>query len=204
MQSLAFQTNNILANLYTDGYMTYITTPTITNIPHQFHTISTYCNTYIPTWKPSYNDPRNRIAYNQDFLFELVFYKNLILVIPLYISNPSKFDSAISHIKSYCDKLTRAEDGLDVGLAKLLDYKFIFYSPNMIIGQSNIFKIKKTVINSDLYTEMYQSKPLPLGDSVSGLNYNVNNPLYIPYQPYSQHNIQSSNPSSSSSAMIIN
>ena len=50
MQSLAFQTSNILANLYTDGIMTYITTPTITNIPHQFHTISTYCNTYIPTW----------------------------------------------------------------------------------------------------------------------------------------------------------
>jgi len=204
MQSLAFQTSNILANLYTDGIMTYITTPTITNIPHQFHTISTYCNTYIPSWKPSYNDPRNRIAFRQDFLFELVFYKNLILVIPLYISNPSKFDSTISHIKSYCDKLTRAEDGLDVGLAKLLDYKFIFYSPNMIVGQSNIFKTKKTVINSDLYTEMYQSKPISLGDSINGLNYNVNNPLYIPYQSYSQHNIQSSNPSSSSSAMIIN
>ena len=102
------------------------------------------------------------------------------------------------------DKLTRAEDGLDISLAKLIEYKFIFYSPHMIIGQSNIFKTKKTVINSDLYTEMYQSKPLPLGDSVSGLNYNVNNPLYIPYQPYSQSSYQSSNPSNSSSAMIIN
>jgi len=151
MQSLAFQTSNILENLYTDGIMTYITTPTVANVPHQFHTISTYCNTYIPSWKPSYNDPRNRIAYRQEFLFELIFYKNLILAIPLYISNQSKFDSAISYIKSYCDKLIRAEDGLDVSLAKLLDYKFIFYSPNMIVGQSNIFKTKKTIINSELY-----------------------------------------------------
>lgn len=117
MQSLEFQSCNILENLYTDGIMTYITTPTVTNIPHQFHSISTYCNTYIPTWKPSYNDHRNRLAYNPDFMFELVFYKNLIIVIPLYISNLSKFESIISHIKSYCDKLTRTEDRLDISLS---------------------------------------------------------------------------------------
>ena len=183
-QSLAFQTSNILENLYTDGIMSYITTPTIANIPHQFHSIITYCNTYIPTWKPSYNDPRNCLAYNNEIMFELIFYKNLILAIPLYISNQSKFESAITHIKTYCDKLTRTEDGLDI--ARLIDYKFIFYSPNMIVGQCNIFKTRRNIINSELYTEMYQSKPVSLNDNSIGLmhtyqnvipNYNVNNPL---------------------------
>ncbi len=198
MQSLTFQNSNILENLYTDGIMTYITTPTISNIPNYFYHISDYCNLYIPTWKPNYNDVRNRIAYNQDFMFELVFYKNLILAIPLYISNQSKFDSVISHIKSYCDKLTRSEDGLDVCLAKLLDYKFIFYSPTIILEQSNIFKTKKTIINSELYTEMYQSKPISLNNVATGLintHQNVNNLLSIPYQNYSQP---------STNSMIIN
>jgi len=216
MQSLAFQSSNILENLYTDGIMTYITTPTVANSPHQFNSISTYCNTYIPTWKPSYNDPRNRLAYNPDFMCELVFYKNLILAIPLYISNQSKFDSAIALIKSYCYKLTRTEDGLDISLAKLLDYKFIFYSPNIIAGvgagNCNIFKTKKTIINTELYTEMYQSKPVSLSDISIGImntyqnvigNCNVNNPLYIPYQTYTLPSINSNNPYGTSS-MIIN
>ena len=199
MQSLAYQNSNILENFYTDGVMTYITTPTVANMPHQFNSISSYCNTYIPTWKPSYNDPRNRLAYNNEIMFELIFYKNIILAIPLYISNQSKFEYAVAHIKSYCDKLTRTEDGLDVSLAKLLDYKLIFYSPSMITGQHNIFKTKRTIINSELYTEMYQLKPISLKDNPIDISmihtyqnvipnynvsnhYNVSNPLYIPCQ----------------------
>lgn len=194
MQTLAYQTNNILENLYTDGVMTYITTPTINNMPLQFQSITTYCNTYIPTWQPRYNDTRNRIAYNQDLMVELIFYKNLILAIPLYISsqtNQSKFESTIAHLKSYCEKLTRTEDGLDISLAKLLDYKLIVYSPQIISGQTNLFKTKKTVINTDLHMEMYQYKPISLCDNAIGIaniyqniipNYNVNNQLYLPYQ----------------------
>ena len=139
MQSIAYQSSNILENLYTDGLYTYITTPTVCNMQYQFQSIITYCNSYIPTWKPCYNDPRNRLAFNPDYMFEIIFYKNLILVIPLYISShpsPSSHPSlpgALEHIKSYCSKLTSAEDGLDSGLTRLLDYKIIFYTREFIL-----------------------------------------------------------------------
>lgn len=203
MQTLAYQNSNILENFYTDGVMTYITTPTINNIPYQFNSIISYCNTYIPKWKPNYNDPRNRLAYNHEIMFEIIFYKNLILAIPLYIYNQSKFDIAITNIKSYSEKLTRTEDKFDSSLAALLDYKFIFYSPNTITGQTNIFKTKHTIINTELYSEMYQSKPMSLKDNTMdnfmnidinhiyqniNPNYSVSNPLYVPYQNFSQHN----------------
>jgi hypothetical protein len=197
MQAIQFQSSNILENFYTDGIFSYIMTPSIANMPHQFQSIITFCNTYIPSWKPTYKDPRNRLIYNNEFLFELLFYKNLILVIPLYISSTgSKFDSSIAHIKSYCHKLTNIEDGLDVSLAKLLDYKFIFYSPIMIPGHYNIFKTMKTVIKTELHMEMYQSVPITLNNTpiVAGLptyenitsNVITNNPLYTPYKNYSQ------------------
>jgi len=228
MQSIAYQNSNILENFFTDGVMTYITTPTINNMPHQFNSIITYCNIYIPNWKPSYNDPRNRLAYNHEIMFEIIFYKNLILAIPLYISNQSKFDVAIANIKSYIEKLTRTEDKFDSSLAALLDYKFIFYSPNTITGQTNIFKTKRTIINTELYIEMYQSKPISLKDNIMnnsmniGMNHiyqniipnhSVSNPLYVPYQNYSQHNqaqhnlvntttITGNNPSSNTSMLI--
>lgn len=204
MQTLVYQNSNILENFYNDGIMTYITTPTINNMPHQFNNIISYCNTYIPNWKPSYNDPRNRLAYNYDVMFELIFYKNLILAIPLYISNQSKFEFAITHIKSYIEKLTRTDDKFDNSLAALLDYKFIFYSPNTIAEQSNIFKTKRTLINTELYTEMYQSKPTSLKNNIMDNfmnismnhiyqniipNNTISNPLYIPYQNYTQHNL---------------
>ena len=209
MQSLAFQNSNILENLYTDGVMTYIQTPTIYNMPHQFQSITTYCNGCIPSWNPCYNDPSNRLAYNSDFLFELIFYKNLILAIPLYISSNStttgaKFESAIAHLKSYCHKLTSAEDGFDTNLATLLDYKFIFYSPNTIPGHYNIFKTKHTIIKTDLYTPMFQSVPSALNNTpIANISSNhiyeniihgntpsntpstsimSNNPLYVPFQ----------------------
>jgi hypothetical protein len=215
MQSLAFQSSNILENLYTDGMFSYIMTPTISNMPQQFQNIITYCNTYIATWKPTYNDPRNRIVYNQEFMFELLFYKNLILAIPLYLSSTGgKFDSAIAHIKSYCHKLTSSEDGFDVSLAKLLDYKFIFYSPIVIPGHFNLFKTNKTAIKTNLHMEMYQSVPITLNNtpiigngtttgtgngtipvvasvptyenmmSNTTLSINPLNQLYIPYQNY--------------------
>lgn len=80
---------------------------------------------------------------------------------------------------------------------------------NVGVGNYNIFKTKRTIINTELYTEMYQSKPVSLSDTPIGMintYQNVNNQLYIPYQTYTlpSNNLTNlSNPSSVSS-MIIN
>lgn len=169
LPTLAYQSSNILENLYTDSVFTYIFTTTLTNSSHQFQAIINYCNTYIPTWKPTYNNPSNRIAYNSDYMFELVFYKNLILVIPLYMlsSSVTNFENAITQIRNYCLRLSAAEDGLDTTLNALVNYKMIFYSPIMLSNNFslNLFKTKKTIIKTDLHTELYQSIPLALNST---------------------------------------
>ncbi len=200
MTSITYQSSNILENLYTDGVYSYVYTTTLYNQQQQFNSIITYCNSVIPTWKPCYGNPTNRLAFNTDFLYEIIFYKNLIMVIPLYISSLQKLEASISHIKNYCQKLTNSEDSLDNSLSKLIDYKFIFYSPkhNFNTFKINVFRTNQTLHKWPLFIEFYQSIPIPLNTTNPILvNMGANpmvaiNPVYMPYNPmyYNTQNTQ--------------
>ena len=80
---------------------------TLLNNSQHFSNLISYCNQYIPQWKPNFTNPKNRIAYNGEFMFEIIFYKNLVLAIPLYFSNlnVANFENSITHIKNYCARM---------------------------------------------------------------------------------------------------
>jgi hypothetical protein len=206
--TLAYQSSNILDNFYTDGTFTYIYTTTLTNMINNFQSIITYCNTYIPSWKPSYNNPGNRIAYNSDAMFELIFYKNLILIIPLYLSCnsiPIMIEKNIVHLRNYITRLCLEEDLLDNTLITTINYKLIFYSPIAMLSSNypiNLFKTKKTIIHTDLYTDLFQSYPILL--STTSLQTPVkippsnNSHIYMNTLPDSMNTISYNNASNAS------
>jgi hypothetical protein len=194
--TLAYQSTNILENLYTDNTFTYIFTTSLINMNYHFQSIITYCNTYIPSWKPNYNNPNNRIAYNTDAMFELIFYKNLILAIPLYLSSNNStaimIEKTISHLKNYIARLCLAEDGIDNNLMTTIDYKLIYYSPIALQSNNcllNLFKTKKTIIHTDLYTDLFQSYPISLSTaSTTAPTAPIIQPIIWPYTNGSNSN----------------
>jgi hypothetical protein len=189
MSTITYQTSNILENLYNDGVYTYVYTTTINNQQQHFTSIISYCNSVIPTWKPCYSNPSNRLAFNSDFLYEIIFYKNLIMVIPLYISSVAKFEASIAHIKIYCQKLTNTEDNLDNSLSNLIDYKFVFYSPipNFNTFKINMFQTNQTLNKWPLFNQFYQSIPIPLNTTNQMINSLAINSLYTPYNTSNQY-----------------
>lgn len=189
MTTITYQSSNIQENLYTDGVYNYVYTTTLSNQQQYFSSIISYCNTVIPGWKPCYNNPTNRLAFNNEFLYEIIFYKNLIMVIPLYISSTQKLEASIVQIKNYCQKLTSAEDHLDNTLSNLIDYKFIFYSPNHNFNtfKINMFRTNQTVHKWPLFTEFHQSIPIPLNTANSMVNSIAINPAYTPYNSLYQN-----------------
>ena len=171
-QTSSYQTSNILDNLYTDGIFTYIFTTTLTSMSYQFQSIITYCNTQIPLWKPTYNNPSNRIAFNSDSMFELIFYKNLILIIPLYLATGinNLFENNILYLKNYLNCLCIADDNMNNSITTLIDYKIIFYSPTANLSSNlpiNLFKTKKTILQTDLHIDLFQSYPISLSTLLS-------------------------------------
>ena len=137
------QYNNPLENYYNDGAYTYIHTSTIINSPQQFQYIYDYCKSYIPTWKPDVNSVKNRLAFNNNSMFEIIFYCNLILIIPLYITNYSELEFNLLKIKDWCIKYIQVENGKNETLINMIQYKIIIYSPSNIHQHIKYYVIQK-------------------------------------------------------------
>lgn len=180
--SIIYQTENILADFFTSGTLSYILSSTFITYPQHFQEITTYCKSTIPTWYPVLGDSRNRLAFNSSTLFEIVFHKNLILVIPLYIPNYGIYEHNLLKIKEWCETYITIENNKNSKLLAMLDYKLLIYTPinNHINFKVDITKTNKTILGNDLYITMYETLP-------QKLNYS-NNPLYIAYSGIASKN----------------
>ena len=173
--SITYQSENILADCFTSGTLSYILSSTFTKYPLFFQEITAYCKSTIPNWYPVLNDSRNRIAFNSSTMFEIIFYKNLILVIPLYIPNYSIYENNLLKIKEWCENYILIENNKNAKLLNMLNYKLLVYTlvNNHINFKVDTIKTNKTILGTDLYMAMYETLPQKLNFS--------NNPLYIAY-----------------------
>ena len=174
-----YQITNILDNYYTDGRYNYILTSSLYNTPEMFKDISEYAKLYIPNWQPVCSNPVNRLIFNSGTMFELIFYKNIMIVIQLYVSNYSVMENDLFHIKKYCENLIQAEDKKNTKLINAIGYKLYFYScttshPRICYNNTST---TMTILNTTLYTTMYESYP-----------FNLLETNYLIYQP-NQHRI---------------
>lgn len=178
-----YQNSNILENFYTDNHFNYIFTSSLYCHRNSFLDIISYSQTYIPEWKPVTTNSNNRIIFNTSTMFELLFYKNLILVIPLYISNYSLLENNLFQIKNYCENYILAENKNNTALINTINYKLIIYSTTTAHNriQYKPTPVTTTIINTILYTNMYESLFFPLPEAVTP----TLNPLYTPFAPSS-------------------
>ena len=200
--SIIYQSNNILENFYVDNHFNYIFTSSLYTHRNAFTDIISYVQTHIPNWQPIVNDSNdfnNRIIYNSNTMFELLFYKNIFIIIPLYISNYSELENDFFHIKQYCEKYILAENKNNHTLISMINYKLIIYSTTTSHSRIKYKAIatNKTIINTTLYTNMYESFIFPLPELILSINQNQNiqtvniNPLYTPFK--TNQTIQTSN-----------
>lgn len=174
MAAVIYQSSNILDNYYTDGHFNYILTSSLYTTPEMFRDITEYAKLYIPNWQPVCSNPVNRLIFNSGTMFELVVYKNIMIVIQLYVSNYSKMENDLLHIKNYCENLIQAEDNKNSKLINAISYKLYFYScttshPRISYGNTTTMQ---TILNTTLYTGMYESYPFTLLET-----------NYLVYQP---------------------
>jgi len=196
---IIYQTSNILENFYTDNYFNYILTSSLYTHRNSFIDILTYVQTYIPNWQPVTNDTNNRIVFNSNTMFELLFHKNIFIIIPLYISNYSALENDFFHIKQYCEKYILADNNNNHILISMINYKLIIYSTTTSHSRIKykLIATNKTIINTTLYTNMYESFIFPLPEIIPFINQNQNfqtvniNPLYTPFK--TNQTIQSRN-----------
>lgn len=161
---IEYQLSNILDNFYTDGHFNYIFTSSLYSHPDSFNDITSYAKLYIPSWQPVSNQSNNRIIFNSGTMFELIFYKNIILLIPLYISNYSILENNIFHIKNYCEKLIYEEEKKNAKLINAIGYKLYVYSCTTVHPgiKYNTIYTSITILGTNLYTNMYESLPFLL------------------------------------------
>lgn len=207
MANLIFQSTNLLNDFYTDGIFSYILTSTFVSRQDYFQDICNYCKTYIPTWTPILKNAKNRLIFNSGTLFELAFYKNLIILIPLYVSNYSIFEDNMLKIQQWCKKYVAAET-TNEKLLNLIDYKLIIYTPvnNHTNFKTNILKTNKTILGTDLHFSMYESLPIPINNN----NQNTQNApqliapgMYTPYQSFQSYESYQSKQSNPTKMQII-
>ena len=198
MSALTFQNTSILNDFYTDGIFSYILTSTFITRQVYFQDICNYCKTYIPSWIPILKNTKNRLIYNSGTMFEIAFYKNLMILIPLYISNYSIFEDNILKIIQWCKKYIAAEQ-TNEKLLNLIDYKMIIYTPvnNHTNFKTNILKTNKTILGTDLHSSMYETLPIAINNQNNQNNQNapqlIAPGMYMPYpeqqqQSHSQYN----------------
>jgi hypothetical protein len=158
--SAQFQNNNILANFYTDSHFSYILNSSIVLFP----SIVDYCKNNIPQWIPNNSHLQNKIAFKHDSIFEIIYYKNIITLVPLYIGTYLTLDYDLIKIKTYLDNYIKTEANNNEKLLKALNTKLYVYTPS---GMSTIFQINTTltstsIINNKLVYSMYESSPMSI------------------------------------------
>ena len=164
MSTIMYQYENINDDYYTDGFFNYILTSSYLANMDKLPEIVKYCKTYIPLWNPVLRNRDNKLIFNAGSMFELIFYKNIICLIPLYISNYSLIEYNLLHIKDYLDKYTFNKHNKNLKILSNIVYKLFIYSPvnnhqhfKYIIQQTN-----KTILDTTLYTFFYESHPIIL------------------------------------------
>ena len=183
MATITYQNNNILEDFYTDNAFNYILSTSFISNKHYFSDFTTYIKEYITNWIPILNNPQNRLAFNSGTMFEIAFYKNLILLIPLYISNYSIYEDNMLKIKNWCVQYIINENNKNDKLINTINYKLFIYTHvnNHTSIKVNILKTNKTILGTELYTYMYESLPIIITNNL----YTASNPSnpYITYNP---------------------
>lgn len=195
MNNVLYQNTYILENFYTDNYFNYILTSSLYTHRNSFTDILSYVQTYIPNWNPVILNPNNRIVFNSNTMFELLFYKNIFIIIPLYVSNYSILEKDLFHIKQYCEKYILEDDKNNINLITQINYKLYIYSTTTSHAKIKYKHIvtNKTIINTNLYTNMYESFFFTLPENIL---YD-NNPLYLQNTTTTITNTNSNNNSNS-------
>lgn len=159
-----YQTHNILEDFYMNNEFKIILTSTLNSNLAYFPELVNYCKTYIPTWQPILKNNKNRIVMSNDILVEIAFYKNLICIIPLYIADYTTYEKQLIKIKELCEIFIISECKKNVKLLDMLEYKLVLYTPtpNHTFFKPNIIKYNKTVLDTDLFIPMYETKPIKL------------------------------------------
>jgi hypothetical protein len=213
MSNITFQSTNILNDFYTDGIYSYILTSTFITQQVYFNDICNYCKTYIPSWIPILKHAKNRLIFNSGTMFEIAFHKNLIILIPLYITNYSVYEDNILKIIQWCKKYVAAET-TNEKLLNLIDYKLIIYTPvnNHTNLKTNILKTNKTILGTDLYFSMYESLPIPINNNNQNTQNTQNTQnapqliapgMYTPYQSFQSYESFQSKQSNPTKMQII-
>lgn len=198
---IQYQSSNILDNFYMDGLFNYIFTTSLYTHPNSFNDISGYAKIYIPQWQPVCSKDLtqstvipNRLIFNSGTMFEMIIHKNIIVIIPLYISNYGILENNLFHIKNYCEKLIMEEEKNNMKLIAAIGYKLYIYStttchPKIQYNRSSV--TSTTILNTNLHLNMYESYPFNLIDSPHIAN-TANTPnstqTYITYSPNNQAN----------------
>lgn len=206
MSSLLYQNNNILNDFFSDGIFSYILVSTFTGNQQYFPEISNYIKTYIPHWIPIFtlnlsensssnlqsNPLSNRLAFNSGSLFEITFYKNLIIVIPLYVSNFNVYEDNMLKIKNWVEKYIIAENK-NARLVNTINYKIIFYTycNNHTTISVNTFKTNKTILDTNLHTYLYESLPIKI--KINATPMTTTSGLYISYPSQQNTNLNTEN-----------
>jgi len=182
MSIVTYQNTNILDDFFSDGIFTYVLLTTFIKHQEYFPEISNYIKTYISNWIPTLNFGENRLAFNSSNIFEIAFYKNLIIVIPLYVSNFTIYEDSMLNIKNWVEKYIIAENKhllhlpLSIIYEKLINsinYKIFFYTHcnnYTRIKVNNVFKKNKTILGNNLYIYMYESEPIKIKINIENSN----------------------------------
>ena len=199
MSTVLYQNNNILHDFFSDGIFSYILVSTFTRNQQYFPEISNYIKTYIPHWIPvastvncQCNLSGNRLAFNSGSMFEIIFYKNLIIVIPLYISNFNVYEDNMLKIKNWSEKYIIAENK-NARLVNTINYKIIFYTycNNHTTISVNTFKTNKTILDTNLHTYLYESLPIKIKINTTPIT--TTSGLYISYPLQQNTNLNTEN-----------
>ncbi len=181
MSSPIFQSTNILDNFYTDGNFNYVLSSTINLFPD----IVSYCMQTIPTYCPNYSNPDNKLIYNNNNnLYEINFYKNIIILIPIIITTYQTFESEIQYIKTYLETFIQMQENKNNKILNLINTKLIIYSPYSLSMSSsfnfNLCKVSNTVINTKLNEPMFESFPITINNNYLNTNINFITPINSP------------------------
>ena len=181
--SITYQSLNILEDFFIDNTFNYILSSTFIANPQYFPEIITYCKSNIPLWYPVLDDTRNRLAFNSSAMFEIIFHKTIIIVIPLYIPNYSIYENNLIKIKVWCENYIAIDNNNNTKLLTLLEYKLLIYTPvnNHINFKVDIVKTNKTILGTEIYMSMYETLPQKLNYILMPNSMFENNPFYIAY-----------------------
>jgi hypothetical protein len=165
-----FQSINPTSNFFTDSILSYIFPVSL----NYFTDILAYKNIYYPNWNFNISSSDNRIIFSKSSLYELIWVRNIITVIPLCINDTTVYPKELDAIRQYVFKYIRT-----------------LYLDNNTSNISNISNTRNT-----RNTNPTNNIPLFLNSVLPITNYNLVNLIsfklafYTPYNNVLNYNFE--------------